>query len=65
MENYAIEPMAKKTIEGSPALQKEFEEKKARDKIFANDPYAILTWFYSKTKFHDDRYLMYPVERAL
>ena len=65
MEAYVMEPMAKKMLEESPALQKEFELKKAQDTAFANDPDAILTWFYSKTKYYDDRYLLYPVGREL
>ena len=65
MEAYVMEPMAKKMLEESPALKKEFEEKKATDKTFANDQNAILTWFYSKTKYYDDRYLLYPVGRKL
>ena len=52
-------------LEESPALQKEFEEKKATDKNFANNQYAILSWFYSKTKYYDERYLLYPVGREL
>ena len=65
IEAYVMEPMAKKMLEESPVLQKEFEEKKAADKTFANDQNAILTWFYSKTKFYDERYLLYPVGRVL
>ncbi len=65
MEAYAIEPMAKKMLKDSPALQKEFEEKKAADKAFANDPNAVLTWFYSKTNYYDERYLLYPVGTEL
>lgn len=65
IEYYVMEPLAKKMLEESPALQKEFEEKKAADKNFATDQHAILTWFYSKTKFYDDRYLLYPVGRVL
>ena len=65
MEAYIMEPMAKKMLEDSPALQKEFEEKKAADKAFANNQYAILTWFYSKTNYYDERYLLYPVGREL
>ncbi|GAB2839473.1 M14 family metallopeptidase [Ferruginibacter profundus] len=65
IEAYIMEPMAKKMLAESPALQKEFDEKKATDKNFANDQYAILTWFYSKTKFYDDRYLLYPVGKTL
>jgi hypothetical protein len=65
IEAYVMEPMAKKMLEDSPELKKEFEQKKEQDKAFANDPDAILTWFYSKTKYYDDRYLLYPVGRAL
>ncbi|MEP6467253.1 MAG: M14 family metallopeptidase [Parafilimonas sp.] len=65
IEGYIMEPTAKKMLDESPALQKEFEDKKANDKDFANNPDAILTWFYSKTKFYDDRYLLYPVGRVL
>ncbi len=65
IEAYVMEPMAKKMLADSPELQKEFEEKKSADKAFANNPYAILSWFYSKTKFYDERYLLYPVGRVL
>lgn len=65
MEAYVIEPMAKKMLEDSPALQQEFDQKKAQDKTFANDPNAILIWFYNKTNYYDDRYLLYPVGREL
>jgi hypothetical protein len=65
IEAYVMEPMAKKMLEESPALKKEFEEKKTQDKTFANDQNAILTWFYSKTKYYDSRYLLYPVGRVL
>ncbi len=65
IEAYIMEPMAKKMLDESPELRQEFEQKKASDKAFANDQNAILTWFYSKTKFYDERYLLYPVGRAL
>ena len=51
------------TFDQIPFTVKEFEEKIAQDKAFANDQNAILTWFYSKTKFYDDRYLLYPIGR--
>ncbi|CAN5433827.1 M14 family metallopeptidase [soil metagenome] len=65
IEAYVIEPMAKKMLDESPELRKAFEEKKAADKAFAGDQNGILTWFYSKTKFYDERYLLYPVAREL
>jgi hypothetical protein len=65
IEAYVMEPMAKKMLEDSPALQQAFEQKKEQDKAFADNPHAILTWFYSKTKYYDERYLLYPVGRAM
>jgi len=55
----------KKMLEESPELQKEFEQKKAQDSNFANNSNAIFTWFYSKTKYYDDRYLLYPVGKEM
>lgn len=65
IEAYVLEPTMKKMLAESPELQKEFEEKKKNDLNFANNPNAIMTWFYSKTKYYDDRYLLYPVGREL
>ena len=63
IEGYVMEPMMKKMLEESPALKNEFEQKKASDEVFAKDPNAIATWFYSKTKYYDDHYLLYPIGR--
>jgi len=50
IEAYVMEPTIKKMLDDSPELQKGFDQKKAADNVFANDPNAIYTWFYSKTK---------------
>jgi murein tripeptide amidase MpaA len=65
IEAYVMEPTIKKMLEESPELQKEFEQKKAQDSMFANNPNAIFTWFYSKTKYYDDHYLLYPVGKEM
>lgn len=65
IEAYVMEPTMTKMLADSPELQKEFEDKKASDATFANDPDATYIWFYSKTKYYDERYLLYPVGRAL
>ncbi|QJP34672.1 carboxypeptidase [Nonlabens sp. Ci31] len=65
IEGYVMEPTITKMLKDSLELQKEFEDKKASDTVFANDPDAIYIWFYSKTKYYDERYLLYPVGRAL
>lgn len=65
IEAYIMEPMAKKMLDESPELQKEFEQKKLKDKDFENNPNAIMSWFYSKTKYYDSTYLLYPIGRDI
>lgn len=65
IEPYVMEPMAIKMLQESPELKIEFEKKLATDLAFAKSPDAILGWFYSKTKYYDQRYLLYPIGRAL
>ena len=61
IEGYVIAPMAEKMLADDPKLKAEFEAKLAAEPKFAADPTARLQWFYARTKFHDDRYLLYPV----
>lgn len=61
IEGYVIAPMAEKMLAEDPKLKAEFEARLAADPKFAADPTARLQWFYTRTKFHDDRYLLYPV----
>ena len=61
IEGYVIAPMAEKMLAADPKLKAEFEAKLAADPKFAADPTARLQWFYERTRFHDDRYLLYPV----
>jgi len=44
-----------------PKLKAEFDTKLAGDRAFAKNPSARLAWFYARTKFYDDRILLYPV----
>ena len=63
MEAYVLEPMMKKMLEDLPQLKQEFELKKEKEKTFANNPEAIMSWFYSKSPFYDKNYLLYPIGR--
>lgn len=65
IEEYIMEPMMRKMLEDSDDLKWEFENKKASDANFAKDPNAIYRWFYSKTPYYDERYLLYPVGRVV
>ncbi len=63
IEAYAIAPLAEKMLAADPALKTAFEAKLAAEPAFAADPQARLAWFYERTPFYDDHYLLYPVGR--
>lgn len=63
IEGYAIAPLAEQMLARDPALKAEFEKKLKSDKAFAADPAARLGWFYARTPYYDDRYLLYPIGR--
>jgi len=63
IEAYAIAPLADRMLAADPALKAEFEAKLAAEPAFAADAQARLAWFYERTPFYDERYLLYPVGR--
>jgi murein tripeptide amidase MpaA len=65
IEGYVIAPLADRMLTDNPALKKEFEAKLAADRKFAADPDARLGWFYERTPYYDERFLLYPVGREL
>ncbi|MEO6433915.1 MAG: M14 family metallopeptidase [Sphingomicrobium sp.] len=65
IEGYAIAPLAEKMLAADPALAREFAAKLKTDPKFARDAEARLQWFYERTPYYDDRYLLYPVGREL
>ncbi|MFT5138833.1 MAG: murein tripeptide amidase MpaA [Lysobacterales bacterium] len=64
-EPYVIEPLARKMLANDPQLKAAFEEKLAADSDFAASPQQRLMWFYEKTPFYDQQYLVYPVARVM
>lgn len=65
IEGYVIAPLAEHMLAADPALKSEFEAKLAADPKFAADPDARLAWFYERTPYYDQRYLLYPVGREV
>lgn len=63
MEPYAIAPMAERMLTDNPALKAEFEARLASDPEFAASPLRRLQYFYERSPFYDDRYLLYPIGR--
>ena len=65
IEGYVIAPLAERMLATDPVLKAAFEQKLAADRKFAADPDARLAWFYERTPYYDERYLLYPVGREL
>ncbi len=65
IEGYAIAPLAERMLATNPALKREFEARLKADPKFAADPDARLGWFYERTPYYDERFLLYPVGREL
>jgi murein tripeptide amidase MpaA len=65
IEGYAIAPLADRMLASDPKLRAEFEKRLASDPKFAADGEARLEWFYARTPYYDERYLLYPVGREV
>ena len=65
IEGYVIAPLADRMLAADPKLRAEFEAKLKADPKFAADPQARLAWFYQRTPYYDERFLLYPVGREL
>ncbi len=63
IEDYAVEPLAAKMLAASPQLATEFQQALAADPKLAADPDARLRWFYQRSPYWDERWLLYPVAR--
>ncbi len=63
IEGYALVPLAEAMLAADPALKIEFEAKLKAEPAFAADPKARLEWFYARSAYYDDQYLLYPVAR--
>lgn len=63
VEGYVMEPLAERMLAEDPVLRREFLARLAEDPAFRADARARLQWFYEKTPYYDERYLLYPVAR--
>ena len=57
----ALEPIARRMIDDDPDLKREFEARLSEDEEFAKDPGARLRFFYRRSKYWDNRYMIYPI----
>jgi len=64
IEAYAIEPLARRMLAADPTLAQAWEEA-LNDPAFAASPQRRLAWFYERSAYYDERYLLYPVGREI
>lgn len=64
-ENYVMEAMARKMLKDDPALETEYQKKRAEDPKFGQDPDEVLNWFYKKSPYWDKQKDVYPVGRIM
>ncbi|HUF08615.1 MAG TPA: M14 family metallopeptidase [Rhodothermales bacterium] len=64
VEDYVMEPTARKMLEEDPRLREEFETRLAADSTFAASPQQRLAFFYERTPFFDEEWRLYPVGRT-
>jgi hypothetical protein len=64
-ESYVMERMAREMLAKDASLKQEFEQKKAAEPRFANNPDAIINWFFSKTPYWDHQLNLYPIGRVM
>lgn len=63
--DYVFEDVAARLLEESPALRKEFEDKRKADPAFASDAGAQLDFIYKRSPHYEEAHLRYPVYRIL
>ena len=61
--DYLFEDMAVTMLADNPRLKSDFEERKSRDTVFANDSWAQLTYLYQHSKYYEKSHLRYPILR--
>lgn len=64
-ESYVMEKLARQMLAQDPQLRQAFEAKKRQDADFAQNPRAILNWFYRKSPYWDRRMNVYPVGKIM
>ena len=61
--DYLFEDMAVTMLADNPRLKSDYEERKSRDTVFANDSWAQLTYLYQHSKYYEKSHLRYPILR--
>ena len=60
-EMYAMAQLAEQMMRDNKELKQAFETKCTADEKFRNDPEARLHWWYERSAYADENYLVYPI----
>jgi hypothetical protein len=58
VENYVLEPLAEKMLATDPKLAAEFNQRLETDEAFRNNPDRRLQFFYERSPYYDERWLL-------
>lgn len=64
-ESYVMEEMAREMLSNDPSLKNRLEKVLEKNPAMAENPYAILSWFYEQTPYYDQQHNLYPVGRVM
>lgn len=62
--DFLFEEIAGAILDKDPALKADFQIRKAREPAFAADPHAMLEFIYSRSKYAEPGYMLYPIARC-
>ena len=62
-ENYVMEPLAEEMLEDDPQVAADFQHRLDTDAAFRASPEQRLFFFYQRSPYFDQRWLLYPVGR--
>ena len=60
-EAYAMAPLADEMMKNNPELKAEFVSKCTADEAFRNDQDARLRWWYERSEWSDENWMVYPI----
>ncbi|MBW6480624.1 MAG: hypothetical protein K0B37_14445 [Bacteroidales bacterium] len=64
-ESYVMEEMAREMLAQDPSLRIGLEKAMVENPAMARNPYAVLSWFYERTPYYDQKHNLYPVGRIM
>ena len=64
-ESYVMEEMAREMLTQDPSLRIGLEKSMEENPAMAQNPFAILSWFYEQTPYYDQKHNIYPVGRIM